>query len=371
MPVRPAAIAAVLVCAGCAGPQSALEPDGPAAEVILRLGWGLFLLAGFVVLLVVGSLAWAIVRPRRFRGERPPLPLSPDLPARRFEFRGEDELGDERGAGVVGAPTAVSLNNHAADRRSVRWVLAGGLGFPVVALSILYAFTLATLGELTLPGSSDLTIEVIGKQFWWQVRYEEGDGVPAFETANEIHIPVGRRVMLRLNSPDVIHSFWVPRLHGKMDMIPGRENRFWIQADRPGVYRGQCAEFCGVQHARMSLLIVAMEEAEFREWARHQASPAAEPVDSLARDGLAVFLSTACVACHAVRGTPAASDYGPDLTHVASRRTLAAVSLENGIGTMGGWIADPQHIKPGVHMPSVPLSRDQFNALLHYVMSLE
>jgi cytochrome c oxidase subunit II len=367
---RAVAPAAVAILAGCDGPQSALQPDGPAASVILNLGWGLLALSTFVVLLVVATLLWAIVRPRRFRGELPPLPLSPDLPARRHEGKSDAELGGERGAGVLGEPIAVSLDNSESDRRSVRWVLAGGLVFPVIALSVLFVFTLTTLGALTLPGSTDLTIDVIGKQFWWQVRYSDVEAVSDFETANEIHIPVGRRVLLRLHSPDVIHSFWVPRLHGKMDLIPGRMNSFWIQADRPGVYRGQCAEYCGVQHARMSLLVIAQEEPEFLAWARGQASPAAPPADSVASAGRDVFLSTACAACHAVRGTPATSEFGPDLTHVASRRTLGAVTLDNGIGAMGGWIADPQHIKPGVRMPAVPLDGDSFNALLHYMMSL-
>jgi cytochrome c oxidase subunit 2 len=168
----------------------------------------------------------------------------------------------------------------------------------------------------------------------------------------------------------VIHSFWIPRLAGKLDMIPGRTNEFSIEADSPGTFRGQCAEYCGLQHAKMSMVVVAQNAEDFAAWVAGQAADARLPSDSIARQGRDVFLTTACSTCHAIRGTPATGTLGPDLTHVASRRTLAALTVPNTRGHMGGWIVNPQAIKPGAHMPAVPLDRAQFVAVLEYMMSL-
>ncbi|MGH7581234.1 MAG: cytochrome c oxidase subunit II, partial [Gemmatimonadales bacterium] len=216
-----------------------------------------------------------------------------------------------------------------------------------------------------------LVVDLVGKQWWWEIRYRDADPTKVFVTANELHIPVGRRVELRLTSTDVIHSFWVPELQGKTDLIPGRENVTWIQADRPGVYGGRCAEYCGIQHATMGLLVVAQPPAEYENWTAGQRRTASEPHDSMASLGRAAFLGSACAFCHAVRGTPAGGNAGPDLTHVASRRTLAAALLPNSAGHLGGWIANPQALKPGSRMPTVPLSREEFRRIHHYLLTLE
>lgn len=367
---RTAGIAAGWTLTACAGSQSALDPQGPAAAAITQLAIVLFVLAAVVVVAVIGALLVATFRRHTVQTQIPPLPLSADLPARRYEGKREHELHAERGAGIGDAHRDVALETHDADRRSVRWVVWAGVVFPAVVLVTLFVFTLRTLAALETGAGSALSIEVTGHQFWWEVRYPAQGGRPGFETANEIHIPVGRRVEVVLTASDVIHSFWVPRLHGKLDLIPGRTNRFWIQADEPGTYRGQCAEYCGVQHANMAFIVIAEPESDFEAWVRSGAQAAVPPADSLAAEGQRVFVESACAACHAIRGTPAASDFGPDLTHVARRRTLAALTLPNTRGHLGGWISNPQDLKPGSHMPAVPLEREQFHALLHYLGAL-
>jgi cytochrome c oxidase subunit II len=368
--------------AGCAGPQSALIADGPAAAVILPLLWALTALSVFVVVLVVVTLVMSLRGRRAFHGTEPPLGLSHDflhkLRADKPIERGaaDDvpiEQVEQRGAAVDADARAVSLVN-AGDGRRMRWVLLGGLVFPLVVLVPLLGLTLGTMrglgGGLGANGDPGLVLEVIGHQYWWEVRYLDGDGRVLFETANEIHLPVGRAVELRLEASDVIHSFWVPRLAGKLDMIPGRTNVLRLRADVAGEYRGQCAEYCGLQHARMSLLVVAQPEAEYAAWAAAQALPVAAPADALATFGRDVFLGHACRACHTIRGTPAIGELGPDLTHVASRQMLAALTVPNTRGHLGGWIANPQDLKPGSRMPSVPLEQAEFNALLHYLGTL-
>lgn len=360
-------------------PQSALAPDGPAAQAILEIGWVLTALSVFVVLLVAAALLIAILRRHDYEATAAPLPVSPDLVRK---IRGEREsleptLGEslpleaQAGAGL-GRRREVRRHTLLDDRRGIRWILAGGVAFPVVALVPLFVLTMRSLAAVEARHvEPDLTIEVIGRQYWWEVHYLDEAGNRLFETANEIHIPVGRTMLVRLLSADVIHSFWVPRLAGKLDLIPGKVNQLRIRADTPGEYRGQCAEYCGLQHAKMAFLVVAQPEEEFEAWAARQALPAAEPADSLAARGRDVFLSSGCAACHAIRGTPAAvADLGPDLTHLASRRTLAALAIPNNRGNLGGWIADPQAIKPGNLMPAVPLSGADLQALLHYLEGL-
>ncbi|HSH46663.1 MAG TPA: cytochrome c oxidase subunit II, partial [Longimicrobiales bacterium] len=284
------------------------------------------------------------------------------------------------------------------ERRRVRNVLIAGAAIPAVVLVGIFAYTMVVLDRIAPSDpQADMTIEVTGKQYWWEVRYPSADVV----TANEIHIPAGRRVRLLLESADVIHSLWVPRLHGKTDMIPGRTTEAWIMADEPGVYRGQCAEYCGAQHTWMALLVVAQPEEEFRAWLQAQARPAPGPARAPAtaradriRRGREVFFAeeNRCASCHVIRGendepgrvaaggtlAPAAAPgdppdrtaEGPDLTHVASRRTLAAGLLPNTRGSMGGWVANPQVLKPGSLMPRVPLEPGDLNALLEYLMTL-
>jgi cytochrome c oxidase subunit 2 len=220
--------------------------------------------------------------------------------------------------------------------------------------------------------ANPLVIEVTGHQWWWEVTYRDTAPSKRITTANEIHIPVGRPVHVYSSSQDVIHSFWVPNLHGKKDGIPGYTNDTWIQADSAGTYRAQCAEYCGYQHAHMALIVVAEPEQKFEEWVALSLSPAAQPTDSTVKRGRDVFVSNSCMMCHAIAGEPmAGSNVGPDLTHFASRPTIGAGTLPNTRGNLAGWIVDPQRIKPGVKMPPNQLSPADLNALLDYLRSLK
>jgi cytochrome c oxidase subunit 2 len=203
--------------------------------------------------------------------------------------------------------------------------------------------------------------------WWWEVRYPDAGIV----TANEIHVPAGRPVRLELASTDVIHSFWAPRLHGKRDMIPGIENVFWIQAAEPGVYRGQCAEYCGTQHANMAFRVVALPPAEFNAWLAERKMRRSPPTTPGEQHGFTVFLKAGCGECHAIEGTPAKSNVGPDLTHLGSRQTIGAALLPNTRGNLAGWIADPQAVKPGVRMPRSYLAADELLALVTYLEGLK
>jgi cytochrome c oxidase subunit 2 len=222
-----------------------------------------------------------------------------------------------------------------------------------------------------LPLQDALPIRVTAHQWWWEVLYDDPQPGRIFSTANEIHVPVGRPVVVTLLADDVIHSFWVPSLHGKKDLIPGRTNVIEFRADQPGTYRGFCAEFCGLQHAFMSFDVVAMPPQEFDAWAQHQREPAPEPADASARRGRELFLSGSCMLCHAVHGTPANARKAPDLTHVATRERLAAGRIPNTPQDLAAWIADPQKIKPGVNMPAHPLPPDDLQALVAYLGTLK
>jgi cytochrome c oxidase subunit 2 len=258
----------------------------------------------------------------------------------------------------------------ASDRRALTAVVLGGVVAPTIVGAVLTAVTFRDLAAV-LPGppSDVLVVEVTGHQWWWEIRYPGSGHDDAVTTANEMHIPAGRRVQVRLASRDVIHSFWVPALQGKMDMIPGRTTEVWLQADRPGRHRGQCAEYCGLQHARMALWIVVDSPADFAAWLEREGRPAAEPLDAEARRGQTVFREEGCAGCHLVRGATAGAG-GPDLTHVASRRTLAAGTLDNVPGNLAGWIADPQALKPGNLMPRTLLRAPDLHALLAYLGTL-
>jgi cytochrome c oxidase subunit 2 len=217
-----------------------------------------------------------------------------------------------------------------------------------------------------------LRIEVVGKQWWWEVRYPLANGATSIVLANELRLPVNRPVELVLSSTDVIHSFWAPSLAGKVDMIPGRTTRLLMQTSEAGVFRGQCAEYCGGQHALMSLFIVTQEPTEFDAWLSRQAQPASEPSDAFLKLGYDAFFKGDCHTCHTVRGTPAEGTDGPDLTHVGGRKSLAAGALSNHIGTMAGWIAGAQDIKPGSNMPSDPVfTGEELRAVSAWLGSLE
>jgi cytochrome c oxidase subunit 2 len=314
---------------GCAG-SFLLDAAGPGARSIAELTWVLLLVMTLIAVIVLGLLGYAALHRRKHE---------PDTRPR-------------------------------SDRPAIRWVLFGGLIAPAVILVALFVFIMRSLGVLARTGETTLTIEVTGRQWWWQVDYPFSNPSLNVRTANEIHIPVGQRVQLVLKSVDVVHSLWVPELQGKVDLVPGRENRMWLEADRPGAYRGQCAEFCGLQHTRMALFVVAHSEAEFDLWLARQRAPSATPEDSLQALGQQVFLRNPCAICHTIRGTQASGTLAPDLTHLAARRSLAAGTLPNTRGHLGGWISDPQRVKPGTQMPVVPVPAAELTALIAYLESL-
>jgi cytochrome c oxidase subunit 2 len=268
---------------------------------------------------------------------------------------------------VVAAHAALSGPRRVRPRS---WLVIG-LTVPLAVITALTACAFAI--GLVQPAASPpvLDIQVNARQWWWEVRYLGPDG-KSVQLANELHIPVGRAVQLRLTAGDVIHSFWVPALSGKVPMVPGRENRLGLLAERTGVFRGQCAELCGVQHALMALHVVAEEEAAFNVWLAWQSAPAIPPADAQLRAGRDAFMRAGCGGCHTVRGTEAQGEIGPDLTHVSSRRTLAAGTLTNQRGMLGTWIAHSQRIKPGNLMPSAnQLPPDELRALAAYLESLQ
>jgi cytochrome c oxidase subunit 2 len=267
------------------------------------------------------------------------------------------------------ASTAADTSEAAERRRSQ--VVAGAIGLTVLTVFFLLVASIST-GRATaaLQSKSAINIEVTGHQWWWEVRYSDPDASHIVHTANEIHIPVGQPVVITTASADVIHSFWAPNIHGKRDLIPGYSTAFWIQADQEGTFRGQCAEFCGHQHAHMAFFIIAESPEKFQSWLENQRKPAVEPDDAEKLHGREVFLQSPCVMCHTIRGTKAGSVVAPDLTHLASRQTIAAGTLPNNRGSLGGWIVDSQSIKPGNKMPPNNLSGDDLNALLAYLQSL-
>ncbi len=248
--------------------------------------------------------------------------------------------------------------------------IAGGI--TVVTLIALLFDTIVIGHSLeTLRTPDALRIQVTGYQWWWDVQYENPVAGLRVTTANELHIPVGRPVAIDLLSSDVIHSFWVPNLQGKIDLVPGRKNELWLQADRPGTYRGQCAEYCGVQHAHMALVVIAEPEDLFQRWLTANRASAPLPQTAQQVRGREVIERGPCAMCHAVQGTAASARMGPDLTHIASRSSLAAGTVPNTRGYLAGWIVDPQHLKPGNHMPPTGLRDDELQAVLAYLEMLK
>jgi cytochrome c oxidase subunit 2 len=253
-------------------------------------------------------------------------------------------------------------------RRGVALAVAGSV-LALLALVAASVFTDRALARMSLVDA--VNIEVTAHQWWWTASYIGGPVSENFVTANEIHVPVGRPVLLTLKADDVIHSLWVPSLAGKKDLIPGRTASMQFRADKAGVYRGQCAEFCGYQHAMMGLLVVADPPADYEAWAGQQRRPAPEPVDPQALRGKQLFQSQSCAMCHAIQGTSVNAQHGPDLTHVAGRQTLAAGTLENTPAQLADWIANPQKHKPGTTMPATPLSAADLSALAAYLETLK
>jgi cytochrome c oxidase subunit 2 len=276
--------------------------------------------------------------------------------------------------GAVRGPRArrdVSLERTAAHS-GLPWIYIGGLIIPAVILVVSFALTLGTLHATSRPGTDPAaTIRIIGHRWWWEVRYVGADPTQTIVTANEIHVPVGQPVRLELASADVIHSFWIPKLAGKTDVIPGTTNITWLQADSAGVYRGHCTEYCGLQHTNMDPIVIAEDPRTFAQWEAGQRAPAAAPTSEAAMQGLAVFQKSACAACHAIRGAEALGRVGPDLTHLASRMTIAAGVLENTRGNLAGWIGNSQAIKPGNDMPVMTLAPNDLQALIAYLETLK
>jgi cytochrome c oxidase subunit 2 len=279
------------------------------------------------------------------------------------------------GAALLIALTGLMLHAVLSGPRGMRarhWLLGGGVIIPLAAIGalLLYAIVVGAARPV-LPPLQPVQIELTGRQWWWEVHYVAADGKTRIALANEMHLPVGRPVVLRLSSADVVHGFWVPALTGKVGLVPGRRGQVRFVAERAGVFRGQCAEYCGTQHAHMGLQVIAEDEEVFRAWLERQSTPATPPVDPLLRQGRDVFLRAGCGGCHTVRGTEAQGQIGPDLTHVGSRRTLAAATLRNDRSTLVEWIAHSQRIKPGNLMPSTQLQQPELLALAAYLESLQ
>jgi cytochrome c oxidase subunit II len=314
------------------GAHSVHQPASPQARLIDQLGHSMYLTAGAVCLLVVVALLWAAFRRRN------------------------------------GSQT----QDVGRRERSLAAAVAVASGVTILVLFAVLILDISSGRAITAnPGEGAIQVRVTGHQWWWEVQYRDSSPKNWATTANEIHVPVGRPIVFELRSADVIHSFWPPNLGPKRDQIPGNENSVWFQADSEGTYRGICAEFCGHQHAKMAFVIVAEPVDDFADWLTRQRDTALTPTDSVARRGQEVFLGSSCVMCHAIAGTPAGSRIGPDLTHLAGRRTIAAGTLPNNRGNLAGWILNPQSIKPGAKMPATPLPAKDLQALLTYLETLK
>ena len=307
----------------------ALDPEGPVAESAADLWW--LMLALGVAVFVVFAVFLAVGLFRKRPGDAP-------------------EAGPQP------------------PERFVPWLVGGGVALPLVVIAIVFAATVHAMRDVpTAAPPGALVVEIVGHQWWWEVRYP-AEGVI---TANEMHIPVGRSVALQLTSADVIHSFWVPALGGKLDLLPDKTNTLVLEADVPGRHLNRCAEFCGLQHTLMGMDVVAEPPEAFASWVAAQRPPAAAPTASDAQRGRDVFLGAGgCAACHAVRGTTATATAGPDLTHVAGRASLGAAAVPNTSDQRARWISDPHTIKRGVAMPATELSREELDAVLAYVGGL-
>lgn len=312
---------------------AALDPKGPEAGAVAWLIWSFTALCTVIFVLVVIALLVGIFRRHR---ERPdPAEASPAM--------------ERRVSGIV-------------------TTLAVLTGVIVIGLTVI---SFGAQQRIFTLGNPAVDIEVTGHQWWWEVKYDDPDPVRTFTTANELHIPVGQLVRLKLTSTDVIHSFWVPSLMGKADLVPGRNNELEFTADKPGVYAGQCAEFCGLQHTHMGIRVFADSPADYEAWKAGQIASALQPSTPAQVAGEAAFLSNPCASCHAIRGTDAGGTLGPDLTHLASRTTIAAGTAELNRGTLAAWITDPQGMKPGANMPTIKLAPDDLNALVDYLTGLK
>ena len=314
--------------ASCAQSPSPLNPQSTEASHVAVLSWSLFGVALVVFCVVMVLLLLAFIRSRRTNNDE--------------VIRTTD------------------------DRRPITLVLLAGAVLPAVILFGMMIWSISIDPPVSAQ-ANNLVVEVIGHQWWWEIHYPGQKIV----TANEIHIPVGQGVTIKLTSADVNHSFWVPQLAPKLDLIPGQTNTMTLEADQAGIYRGQCAEYCGIQHAHMDFLVIADAPDAFARWIAQEQKPAADPTTDLAKQGKQVFLSSACVYCHTISGTDASGQVGPDLTHLASRITIGAGLLQNTSGNLAGWVVNSQALKPGNLMPPMQLDPDQVQALIAYLETLE
>jgi cytochrome c oxidase subunit 2 len=320
-----------------APPQSTLSPAGPQAAHIQDLWHVMLLVCTLVFAAVLAALLYAL-----WRAPRSDATLAPDL---------DPNLPRERKTG-----------------RSVGMAV-GTAAALLLFLMVASVLTDQALARLSLKDA--LQVQITANQWWWEARYDDAQPSNSFTTANELHIPTGKPVVFTLKSNDVIHSFWVPNLHGKKDLIPGRIATLSLQADKPGIYRGQCAEFCGFQHSFMAFRVVADAPEQYEAWAARQRETAAVPTEPVLARGRDVFLSSTCVMCHTIQGTGASARRGPDLTHLAGRDTIAAGTLANTRDDLAAWIRNPQQFKPGVNMPASNLPEEDLQAVVDYLRSLQ
>jgi cytochrome c oxidase subunit 2 len=307
--------------------SNALDPQSPLARAIYDLGIVSSVVFALIFIIVTGAITFSIFRFGSRAGE-------PD-------------------------PTQIPGNRKV----EIAWTI-----IPFLIVIFLFVITLSAMNRADPPPAPSPDLVITGHQFWWQVDYPGSKVV----TANEIHIPAGKPLSVRLESQDVLHEFWVPKLTRKMSNVPGQPNHIWLQADKPGDYIGQCSEFCGTQHAWMRILVVADEPAQFERWQQAQLRPAQTPTSGAAVKGLEVFRTSTCINCHAINGVADAnSRVAPDLTHVASRRQLGAGILENNPANMRSWLKSPQHIKPGALMPDFTFTDEQLDQLAAYLSTLQ
>jgi cytochrome c oxidase subunit II len=310
---------------------NALTPAGPLSAEIAQLFWIFVAISAVVYVVVLGFLVFAL---RRGDGARAALPDSP------------------------------------AARRAVR-AIGIAVGVTSVILVVLAVSDFLSNRVIAATPKDPLRVRVTAHQWWWEIEYVDADPTRRVRTANELHLPVGRPVLLEMTADDVIHSFWAPELNGKKDLLPGYTTTLTLVAARAGDYTAECAEFCGFQHANMRIAIVAHEPAEFGRWVDAQLAPAAEPVSPALLRGRDVFLGSTCVMCHNITGTDASAVVGPDLTHIASRRWIGAGALPNDPARLAAWISDPQAVKPGTRMPATRLATEDLDALTSYLASLQ
>jgi len=329
---------------GCRSVQSTLNAHGPAAQRIATLSWAMTILFLVITAIMWALFAWAFYRRRGSLTEHEPIAAT----------------GGEG------------------------WIAVGGIAIPLIVLTVLFICGLGLLRAFPIHGmhggmsqmqmaeSMKPEILIIGHQWWWEIHYLSDEPTQEFITANELHLPTGRPVNIEVESFDVMHSFWIPALHGKVDLIPGQPNYIRIESSQPGQYAGQCAEFCGAEHARMRILAVVQDPGAYDAWRSAQLKPAAEPTDPTALAGEQIFLSGPCAMCHTVRGTVAGGTVAPDLTHIASRQMIASDSYQNNDAYLEAWVTHAQSLKPEAQMPNITqFSGEQLNELVAYLRQLQ